>query len=69
MYQIGESNGIEKIDLVARIESNRIETFLPELECSNVHGTKIKKMMKLIICHYLLLSRLCNASNLSLFFV
>jgi len=26
---------IEKIDSVARIESNRIETFLPELECSN----------------------------------
>ena len=28
-------NRIEKIDSVARIESNRIETFLPELECSN----------------------------------
>ena len=27
-------NRIEKIDSVARIESNRIETFLPELECS-----------------------------------
>ena len=26
---------IEKIDSVARIESNRIETFLPELECSS----------------------------------
>ena len=24
-----------KIDSVARIESNRIETFLPELECSS----------------------------------
>jgi len=31
------ANRIEskKIDSVARIESNRIETFLPELECSN----------------------------------
>jgi len=28
-----ESN--QKIDSVARIESNRIETFLPELECSS----------------------------------
>ena len=35
IYQIAESNRIEKIDSVARIESNRIETFLPELECSS----------------------------------
>ena len=35
IYQITESNRIEKIDSVARIESNRIETFLPELECSS----------------------------------
>jgi len=35
IYQIAESNGIEKIDSVARIEWNRIETFLPELECSS----------------------------------
>ena len=34
IYQISESNRIEKIDSVARIKSNRIETFLPELECS-----------------------------------
>ena len=27
----------KKIDSVAKIESNRIETFLPELECSTVH--------------------------------
>ena len=27
MYQIAESNRIEKIDSIARIESNRIETF------------------------------------------
>ena len=33
-YQIAESNRIEKIDSVVKIESNRIETFLPELECS-----------------------------------
>jgi len=26
----------KKIDSVARIESKRIETFLPELECSNI---------------------------------
>ena len=32
IYQIAESNRIEKIDSVARIESNR--NFLPELECS-----------------------------------
>ena len=30
-----ESNR-KKIDSVARIESKRIETFLPELECSNI---------------------------------
>ena len=30
-----ESNR-KKIDSVARIESNRIETFLPELECSSI---------------------------------
>jgi len=30
------ANRIEKIDSVARIESNRIETFLLELDCSNV---------------------------------
>ena len=36
IYQIGESNRIEKIDSVARIESNRIETFWPELECSSL---------------------------------
>ena len=35
IYQIAESNRIEKIDSVAKIESNRIETFLPELECSS----------------------------------
>ena len=29
IYQIAESNRIEKIDLVAKIESNRIETFSP----------------------------------------
>jgi len=29
IYQIGESNRIEKIDSVARIESNRIEIFCP----------------------------------------
>ena len=28
-------NRIEKIDSVARIESNQIETFLPEFECSD----------------------------------
>ena len=33
-YQIAESNRIEKIYSVARIESNR--TFLPELECSTI---------------------------------
>jgi len=32
-----ESNRIEKIDSVARIESNRIETFWPELECFNLN--------------------------------
>ena len=37
IYQIAESNRIEKIDSVARIESNRIETFLPELECSSLY--------------------------------
>jgi len=31
-YQIAESNRIEKIDSIARIESNR--NFFPELECS-----------------------------------
>jgi len=37
------ANRIEskKIDSVARIESNRIETFLPELECSTVHEGNI----------------------------
>jgi len=35
IYQIAESYRIEKIDSVARIESNRIETFLSELECSS----------------------------------
>ena len=34
IYQIAESNRIEKIDSVARIESNR-NFFLPELECSS----------------------------------
>jgi len=29
MYQIAESNRIEKIDSIARIESNRMETFCP----------------------------------------
>ena len=33
IYQTAESNR-KKIDSVAKIESNRIETFLPELECS-----------------------------------
>ena len=33
IYQIAESNRIEKINSVARIESNR-NFFLPELECS-----------------------------------
>ena len=33
IYQIAELNRIEKIDSVARIESNR-NFFLPELECS-----------------------------------
>ena len=33
--RFGESNRIEKIDSVARIEPNRIETFWPELECSS----------------------------------
>ena len=37
IYQIAELNRIEKIDSVARIESNRIETFLSELECSSVY--------------------------------
>jgi len=35
IYQIAESN--RKIDSVARIESNRNETFLPELECSSLY--------------------------------
>ena len=35
LYQIAESNRIEKIDSVARIESNLIETFLPVLEYSS----------------------------------
>jgi len=30
-------NRIEKIDSAAKIESNRIETFLPELECFTVY--------------------------------
>ena len=34
IYQIAESNRIEKIYSVARIESNR-NFFLPELECSS----------------------------------
>ena len=34
IYQIAESNRIEKIDSVAKIESNR-NFFLPELECSS----------------------------------
>ena len=34
IYQIAESNGIEKIDSIARIES---KLFLLELECSIVH--------------------------------
>ena len=33
------ANRIEKIGSVARIESNRMETFLPELECSNLWTT------------------------------
>ena len=33
IYHIAESNRIEKIDSVERIESNR-NFFLPELECS-----------------------------------
>ena len=37
IYQIAESNLIEKIDSVARIESNRIETFSFELGCSTVY--------------------------------
>ena len=40
-------NRIEKIDSVARIESNRIETFLPELECStdeSVDATTAEKL-------------------------
>ena len=35
-------NRIEKIDSIARIESNRIETFLSELECSNKHSMREK---------------------------
>jgi len=31
IYQIAESNRIEKIDSVARIESNRIETFFARI--------------------------------------
>jgi len=31
IYQLAESNRIEKIDLVARIESNRIETFFARI--------------------------------------
>jgi len=35
-------NRIEKNDSVAKIESNQIETFLPELECSNTdHATSV----------------------------
>jgi len=34
IYQIAESNRMEKIDSVARIESNQ-NFFLPELECSS----------------------------------
>ena len=41
-YQIAESNQIEKkIDSVARIESNRIETFLPELGCSTIYWHRV----------------------------
>jgi len=36
-----ESNR-KKIDSVARIESNRIETFLPELECSTTCQVKFQ---------------------------
>ena len=37
------ANRIEKIDSVARIESNRIETFfLPELECSTTCQVKFQ---------------------------
>jgi len=35
-YQTAESNRIEKKSIRYR-ESNRIETFLPELECSNMY--------------------------------
>jgi len=42
IYQIGESNR-KKIDSVARIESNRIETFLPELECSSIYRCPIRR--------------------------
>ena len=38
IYQIAESN--RKIDSVAKIESNRIETFFPELERSTSNTTR-----------------------------
>ena len=47
IYQIAELNRIEKIDSVARIESNRIETFLPELECSS-HSRSSRKSVILM---------------------
>ena len=42
IYQIAESNRIEKIDSVARIESNRIETFFARigLLCEQAHCEK-----------------------------
>ena len=38
IYQIAESNLIEKIDSVARIE---LKLFLPELECSNAERSGV----------------------------
>jgi len=43
IYHIAESNRIEKIDSVARIESNR-NFFLPELECSSRQSSLVSRV-------------------------